>query len=140
MLLLLQSQSQSQTQLQLQLSVPLRPLVIHPQRRAARLDMPMEHKPSSNEEEFFAKHDAELMKDHRRRLDAEREKAERHSHFMRCPKCGGQLTTHLHHHVKIERCNDCHGVWLDAGELEQLDRVQGGKVESYVKSLFGLNR
>ena len=102
--------------------------------------MAIEHKPSSNEEEFFAKQDAELMKEHRATLDAAREKAERHSHHMRCPKCGGGLKTRVHHHVKIDECPDCHGIWLDAGELSQLERVQDGKVESYVKSLFGLKR
>ena len=102
--------------------------------------MSIEQKPSSNEEEFFAKQDAELLAQQRAKLDAARDKAERHLHHMRCPKCGGQLKTHSHHHVKIDRCVECNGVWMAAGELEQIERVSEGKVESYVKSLFGLKR
>lgn len=102
--------------------------------------MPIEHKPSSNEEEFHAKQDAELLKAQRAKLDAARAAAERHSHHMKCPKCGGQLTETLFHHVKIDQCQDCRGVWLDAGEIEQLEKVREGAIDGFVKSLFGLKR
>jgi uncharacterized protein with PIN domain len=44
--------------------------------------------------------------------------AERKSHYMRCPKCGGHLMTEEFHRVQIDRCPDCHGVWLDQGEID----------------------
>ncbi|MBI2796099.1 MAG: zf-TFIIB domain-containing protein [Gemmatimonadetes bacterium] len=102
--------------------------------------MPSERKPSPNEDEFFAKRDADLMKAQRARLDAARDAEERHSHYMKCPKCGGLLRATVFHHVKIDRCPDCNGVWLDAGEMEQLEKVREGKVDGFVKSLFGLAR
>jgi Zn-finger nucleic acid-binding protein len=37
---------------------------------------------------------------------------------MRCPKCGGRLSTQEFHKLQIDSCPDCHGVWLDAGEIE----------------------
>ena len=39
---------------------------------------------------------------------------------MRCPKCGTRLNSHTLHDVSVDECPSCHGVWLDAGELEAL--------------------
>ena len=50
-----------------------------------------EQKPSRNEDEYFVKQDADLIKAQRHKLDSERRKAERASHYMRCPKCGATL-------------------------------------------------
>lgn len=97
-----------------------------------------EIKPSKSEDEYFVKLDAELIKQQRAKLDAERAKAERASHFMRCPKCGGQLEEIEHHHIKIDRCRDCGGVWLDKGEMELLAQIDQSKVRGFVRSMFGL--
>ncbi len=99
--------------------------------------MSTEQKPSSNEDEYFVRQDAELLKSKRAELDAQRLAAERHSHFMKCPKCGAALVERTFHHMKIDRCSECKGVWLDAGELEQLEAVKDGAVERFVKTLFG---
>ena len=53
---------------------------------------------------------------------AERTAAERRTHYMKCPKCGGDLATVEVAGVQVDRCPDCQGVWLDPGELEQLHR------------------
>ncbi|MNS57633.1 hypothetical protein D3C72_905280 [compost metagenome] len=80
--------------------------------------------PSEQEEQWFK--DQEL-KARREREAAEAAasgtqdlEARRQAHFMKCPKCGGDLSEHDHEGIKIDSCNDCKGVWLDAGELEQL--------------------
>jgi len=83
--------------------------------------MAIEEKPSRNEEEYFARLDAELMKERRSKLDAERLKSERSSHFNKCPRCGADLTSREHHHVKVDECPECGGVWLDKGELEMIE-------------------
>ena len=57
---------------------------------------------------------------------------------MRCPKCGGQLEEIDFHHLKIDRCTDCGGVWLDKGEMEMLDHVDQSKIRGFVRSMFGL--
>ena len=97
-----------------------------------------EKKPSKSEDEYFVKRDAELIKAQRARLDAERAKAERASHFMRCPKCGGQLEEVDFHHLKIDRCTDCGGIWLDKGEMEMLEHVDQSKIRGFVRSMFGV--
>jgi uncharacterized protein len=97
-----------------------------------------ESKPSRNEDEFFVKRDAELIKEQRARLNAERAQLERKSHYMKCPKCGGTLQETDFHHVKIDKCPDCGGMWLDKGELEMLEHVDQSNVRGFVRSLFGL--
>jgi uncharacterized protein len=85
--------------------------------------MPTDEKPSRNEDEYFAKHNAELIREMRAKLDAERKKAEHSASTSKCPRCGGDLKEQHVDDVKIDECQDCHGVWLDPGELDQLRRV-----------------
>ena len=99
-----------------------------------------ETKPSRNEEEFFKKRDAELIAENRARLDAERLRAERSSHYMKCPKCGADLAEREFHRVKIDVCPECKGLWLDAGELDMLNRVDQSRLGGFVRSLFGLEK
>jgi uncharacterized protein len=75
-------------------------------------------KPSRNEEEYFAREDAELMRKQRERAHAAATEAERKTHYMKCPKDGYDLTSSEYHGVQIETCPHCGGMWLDAGELE----------------------
>ena len=75
-------------------------------------------KPSRNEDEYFAREDAELMRRERERAHAAASAAERASHYMKCPKDGYDLTSSTVHGVQIETCSHCGGMWLDAGELE----------------------
>lgn len=93
--------------------------------------MPIEEKPSRNEEEYFHKLDVELIKAQRATLDAERAEmerrerdSEREQYYMRCPKCGGRLDERDVEHIKVDVCPECNGTWLDAGELELLRRTE----------------
>ena len=82
--------------------------------------MSTENKPSRNEEEYFAKLEAERIERKRAEQSKLNESAERKSHYMRCPKCGGHLATEEFHRIQVDRCPDCHGLWLDAGEIDLL--------------------
>ena len=75
-------------------------------------------KPSRNEDEYFVKHDAELLRRQRAAAEAAAREAERKSHFMKCPKDGYDLSSSMYHGVQIETCEHCGGMWLDAGELD----------------------
>jgi hypothetical protein len=97
-------------------------------------------KPSRNEDEFFLKQDAELLKEQRARLDEERRRAERSAHYMKCPKCGGDLVERSFSGVKIDVCPTDNGMWLDAGELDLLSKVDTSRLGSFVRSLFGLEK
>jgi hypothetical protein len=82
----------------------------------------MTEKPSQNEDEYFARQNAELLVRKREELERQRLEAERRSHIMKCPKDGYDLATTVHHGVSIDVCSHCGGMWLDAGELEQLSQ------------------
>lgn len=97
-----------------------------------------DNKPSRTEDEYFVKQDAELIKAQRARLDADRATAERQSHYMKCPKCGADLVETEFHHIKIDRCRECHGVWFDAGEVEMMEHIDQSQIRSFVRSMFGL--
>jgi len=75
-------------------------------------------KPSRNEDEYFAREDAELLRKQRERAAAANVEAERKTHYMKCPKDGHDLASSEYHGVTIEMCPHCGGMWLDAGELE----------------------
>jgi hypothetical protein len=96
----------------------------------------MTDKPSSNEEEYFLKQDAELVKELRAKRDAERESAERRSHFMKCPKCGADLKEVTTNHVAVDVCGECGGMWLDAGELDLLRKVREARFGALFAELF----
>lgn len=98
--------------------------------------MPSENKPSRNEDEYFVKLDAELIKAQRAKLDAERAAQERQAHFMKCPKCGADLQERAHGPVKVDVCPECKGMWLDNGELELMGSVGEGNIGGFIRDLF----
>jgi hypothetical protein len=99
--------------------------------------MPIDEKPSRNEDEYFARQNADLIKEMRAKLDADRKKSERQLQ-LKCPRDGSELVETESEHVKIDSCPKCKGVWLDAGELEQLRLVnrQRGVTGGVLGSLF----
>jgi hypothetical protein len=80
----------------------------------------MTEKPSKNEDEYFARRDAELLRQQRASAQQAAAQAERKSHSMKCPKCGYDLITGDWDGIQIDQCTHCHGVWFDAGEAESL--------------------
>lgn len=86
-------------------------------------------KPSEKEEEYFARQAIERMKKEAETREAtmaaEEKKRLKDLHFMHCPKCGDSLQEIELKGVKIDRCRSCLGIWLDAGELEQVSQKAG---------------
>jgi uncharacterized protein len=86
-------------------------------------------KPSEKEEEYFARLAVERMKkeaeERQGRMAEDEKKRLQQLHYMHCPKCGHQLAELDYKGVKIDRCMNCHGVWLDAGELELVNQREG---------------
>lgn len=94
--------------------------------------------PSRNEDEFFARQDAELLKEMREKQDKERSEQERQAHWMKCPKCGADLKEETRDHVKVDACPQCGGMWLDAGEMDivRLQQKAGGSALKGLMDLF----
>src|SRR3989338_1644233 len=87
-------------------------------------------KPTSTEEEYFAREEAEKKKRLALKLAAETAQAEKERlkklHWLRCPKCGMELSPILFKGVTIDKCFHCNGVYLDDGELEKLAGTESG--------------
>jgi hypothetical protein len=79
---------------------------------------------SRNEDEYFAKLDAELIKSTRAIETAKTQEAERRRHYMKCPKDGYDLVTSELHGVQIDFCAHCSGFWLDSGELAEIIKTE----------------
>lgn len=46
---------------------------------------------------------------------------------LRCPRDGGEMVAVMMDEVQVDRCPTCGGLWLDAGELEQLTSRDEGQ-------------
>ncbi len=90
-------------------------------------------KPSEKEEEFFAREafakKQKQEEEKQKRLAEEEKKKARELHWMKCPKCGMNLVEIDYKSVKIDKCSACQGVWLDAGELEQVAKMEKGALD-----------
>ncbi len=96
-------------------------------------------KPSRSEEEYFAKREAELLKQRREAVDRASKDAERRSHFMKCPKCGADLATEDYQGVQVDRCPECNGVWFDRDEAESLLKKDAGVVGIFRSIMRGVS-
>ncbi len=97
-------------------------------------------KPSNAEDEYFAREDALkkqklALEQAKAMADAKKEELKK-LHFMKCPKCGMDLHAIQFRGVEIDQCFNCHGSWLDAGELEKLATPEHGAVMQSVLNWF----
>jgi hypothetical protein len=98
-------------------------------------------KPSTAEEEYFARENAERL----RKLAAEQKAALattqrdelKKVHWMKCPKCGMDLREITYRGILIDRCFSCGGTYLDAGELEKMAAPEGGAIVKSLLRIFG---
>lgn len=95
-------------------------------------------KPSEREEEFMARMEYEKKKkieEEKHKKLAEEEKGKlKDLHFMRCPKCGMELIEIDYKTIKVDKCSECEGIWLDAGELEAVSKLE----KTGLDKLFGV--
>lgn len=88
----------------------------------------MVRKPSELEEEYIARMEYEkkkkLEEEKHKRLAEEEKKRLKELHYMRCPKCGMELIEIDYKGIKVDKCSECEGIWLDAGELEAVSKLE----------------
>lgn len=88
----------------------------------------MTRKPSESEEEYFARIEFErkkkLEEEKQKRLAEGEKRTLKDLHYMKCPKCGMDLIEIDYKGVKVDKCSACDGVWLDAGELEAVSKME----------------
>jgi uncharacterized protein len=96
-------------------------------------------KPSKAEDEYFARQELERRKkwakEQSEKMAIEEKERLKQAHWMKCPKCGMDLQEIGLHGVKVDQCANCGGIFLDAGEMEQLQKHDDG-VMNKVFSIF----
>ena len=97
-------------------------------------------KPSKAEDEYFARQELERRKkwaqEQAAKMAGEQKEQLKQLHWMKCPKCGMDLKEIELHGVKVDQCASCGGVFLDAGEMEQIEKHDQGGVMGRVFSMF----
>ena len=84
------------------------------------------------ENEYFHRKEQELIEKMKAKLGAENAEAT----GIDCPRCDGKLVETGYENIKIDVCDKCSGVWLDAGELAQIvdkDEKGGGWFGGFFK-------
>jgi len=90
-------------------------------------------KPSEKEEAFFARQEFEkkkkLEEERQNKLAEEQKKKAKELHYMKCPKCGMELIEIDYKSIKVDKCSACEGIWLDAGEMESVAKMEKGALD-----------
>lgn len=82
------------------------------------------------ENDYFRRKEQELLEKMKSKLNEEGTK----SLELKCPKCDGTLHETDFENIKIDVCDVCHGVWLDAGELNQISHKEDS---GWLGKIFG---
>jgi hypothetical protein len=97
-------------------------------------------KPSTSEDEYFVREDAEKKRRIALELKKQTEKAEqdrlKQLHFMHCPKCGMKMQEVRLRGVDVDVCFSCNGIFLDHGELEKIEQPESKGVMSSILNWF----
>jgi hypothetical protein len=97
-------------------------------------------KPSSSEDEFFVKEDAEkkrkLALQVSKEIAAEERKRLRELHHMRCPKCGMKMEEVRFRNLDVDVCFSCNGVFLDKGEIDVIASPEQKGIMSAILNWF----
>lgn len=90
-------------------------------------------KPTDKEEEFFIREESERRKrieeEKLSKLNEEEKQKLKELHHMHCPKCGHNLIEIDYKGIAVDQCSHCDGIWLDAGELEQVSLLEKGVLD-----------
>ncbi len=74
----------------------------------------------AQEDEYFVKKERELLAKLKAKQESESKAAAKSAAHMTCPKCGEPLKARSFQKIEIDQCTGCNGIWLDAGEMEQV--------------------
>lgn len=90
----------------------------------------------AQEDEYFVRKERELLAKLKAQQDTETKAAAENAAHMRCPKCGEPLKARSFQKIEIDQCTGCNGIWLDAGEMEQ---VAGKESDSWLGKFWQKN-
>ncbi len=102
-----------------------------------------------NEDQWFARNEEGLLRqarrEHEKRMQElgtrQREGEERRLrelHYLKCPKCGHDMTVTKVDAIEIEQCGTCEGVFFDKGELNALLLKHAAERRGFFRKLTGM--
>ncbi len=92
----------------------------------------MDERRKGLEEEYFHRKNQEAIERLREKMKVSEEAKAAGKSSMMCPRCDGSLKESKFEEVMIDTCENCGGVWLDSGELQQLTKKdKGGWLSRY---------
>ena len=80
----------------------------------------------AQEDEYFVRKERELLEKMKAKQQAEAQQAAKEAAELKCPRCGAPMKESTFQKIVIDQCTACNGVWLDAGEIEQVAAKEGG--------------
>lgn len=103
----------------------------------------------SREDAWFAKNEQQLIEAARvarEKREREREALEkeqerrrlRELHFMKCPKCGHDMSERDLDGVTVDVCGHCEGIFFDAGELDKVFLQRDSERKGFLGRLLKL--
>lgn len=94
-------------------------------------------KPSEREEKYFALQESEnrneIEEERQKKLAEKRKRQARVLHWMKCPKCGMDLIEIDYKHLKVDKCSHCDGIWLDAGEMVAVGKMNKAGIDMLLR-------
>jgi len=87
---------------------------------------PIDERRKGLEEEYFHHKNKEALEKLREQMKVSEEAKAAGTSAMKCPRCDGTLNESKFEEVLIDICDQCGGVWLDSGELEQVTKKDKG--------------
>lgn len=93
----------------------------------------LEDRGQALENEYFRRQEQELIAKMKAKLEEETAR----SLLIKCPKCEGTLIETDFENIKIDVCDQCSGVWLDAGEMAQIVDKEKTDDSGWFGKLFG---
>ena len=94
------------------------------------MSIELEDRGKALENEYFHRKEQELIEKMKAKIANDNSEAS----AFNCPKCAGKLIEADFENIKIDVCNSCSGVWLDAGELAQ---IVHHKESGWLSKVFG---
>lgn len=95
-------------------------------------------KPTSQENEYFAREEARRQELAQIEREQQAESTAREARRGTCPGgCATKLVEEAFRDILIDRCPTCGGVWLDPGELDKISSDDAGLIRSAFTFLRG---
>jgi hypothetical protein len=92
-------------------------------------------KPSEKEDEYFFRQEFEKRKKTEKeklvQLKEQEKRELKELHYMHCPKCGQNIIEINYKGCFVDKCTNCDGIWLDAGELEQISYLEKSTLDKW---------